>query len=80
VFNVFLLQSWWQSSEDVWFAHRLAESTSGRVFFTAGKDIDRYGVWDYLKRRRKFLALGGSSHPTDLPHAFPHLLVIAAAA
>jgi uncharacterized protein with von Willebrand factor type A (vWA) domain len=54
--NVFLLQSWWQSSEDVQFAHRLAESTAGRVFFTAGKDLDRYVVWDYLKRRREILA------------------------
>ena len=54
--NIFLLQSWWQSSEDVQFAQRLAESTAGRVFFTAGKDLDRYVVWDYLKRRREILA------------------------
>jgi uncharacterized protein with von Willebrand factor type A (vWA) domain len=54
--NVFLLQSWWQSSEDVQFAHRLAEVTSGRVFFTAGKDLDRYVVWDYVKHRREILA------------------------
>jgi uncharacterized protein with von Willebrand factor type A (vWA) domain len=54
--NIFLLQSWWQSSEDVQFAHRLSESTSGRVFFTAGKDLDRYVVWDYVKRRREILA------------------------
>ncbi|MGA2031466.1 MAG: hypothetical protein ABSG68_04355 [Thermoguttaceae bacterium] len=56
VINIFLLQSWWQSSEDVQFAYRLAESTSGRVFFTAGKDLDRYVVWDYVKRRREILA------------------------
>ncbi len=50
--NVFLLPSWSQSHEDVQFAHRMAETTGGRVFFTAGKDLDRYVVWDYVKRRR----------------------------
>mgnify|MGYP000340839077 CR=1 FL=1 len=45
-----------QSSEDVQFAHRLSESTAGRVFFTAGRDLDRYVVWDYLKRRREIVA------------------------
>jgi uncharacterized protein with von Willebrand factor type A (vWA) domain len=54
--NTFLLQSWWQSSEDVKFAHKLSESTKGRVFFTAGKDLDRYVVWDYVKRRREILS------------------------
>jgi uncharacterized protein with von Willebrand factor type A (vWA) domain len=54
--NIFLLQSWWQSHEDVQFAHRLSESTTGRVFFTAGKDLDRYVVWDYVKRRREIIA------------------------
>ena len=54
--NTFLLQSWWQSSEDVQFAQKLSESTTGRVFFTAGKDLDRYVVWDYVKRRREILA------------------------
>ena len=54
--NIFLLQSWWQSSEDVQFAYRLAELTSGRVFFTAGKDLDRFVVWDYLSHRREILA------------------------
>jgi hypothetical protein len=34
----------------------LAESTSGRVFFTAGRDLDRYVVWDYLSRRRDILS------------------------
>ena len=53
--NVFLLPSWSQSSEDVQFAHRLAESTTGRVFFTAGNDLDRYVIWDYVKRRREIL-------------------------
>ena len=50
--NLFLLPSWSQSEEDVRFAFRLAESTTGRVFFTAGRDLDRYVVWDYLSRRR----------------------------
>jgi len=53
--NVFLLPSWSQSSEDVQFAYRLAESTSGRVFFTGGKDLDRYVVWDYVSHRRKVI-------------------------
>ena len=54
--NLFLLQSWSQSIEDVRFAHRLAESTTGRVFFTAGRDLDRYVVWDYVQRRKSIVA------------------------
>ena len=54
--NTFLLQSWSQSSEDVQFARRLSESTAGRVFFTAGKSLDRYVIWDYVKRRREIIA------------------------
>lgn len=54
--NIFLLQSWSQSVEDVRFAHRLAESTKGRVFFTAGRDLDRYVVWDYVQRRRAIVS------------------------
>ncbi len=50
--NLFLLSNWSQSREDIQFAYRLAESTRGRVFFTAGKDLDRYVVWDYLNHRR----------------------------
>ncbi len=53
--NMFLLPSWSQSEEDVRFAYKLAESTKGRVFFTAGKDLDRYVVWDYVSRRREIL-------------------------
>ena len=53
--NVFLLPSWSQSHEDVQFAHKMAETTGGRVFFTAGKDLDRYVVWDYVKRRRTLI-------------------------
>ncbi|MDZ4656600.1 MAG: VWA domain-containing protein [Bythopirellula sp.] len=54
--NLFLLPSWSQTEEDVRFAYRLAESTKGRVFFTAGRDLDRYVLWDYLKRRREIIA------------------------
>lgn len=54
--NTFLLNGWSQSREDVRFAYRLAESTAGRVFFTAGKDLDRYVVWDYVNRRREIIA------------------------
>jgi uncharacterized protein with von Willebrand factor type A (vWA) domain len=53
--NLFLLPSWSQTEEDVRFAFRLAESTAGRVFFTAGRDLDRYVVWDYLARRRELV-------------------------
>jgi uncharacterized protein with von Willebrand factor type A (vWA) domain len=54
--NIFLLQSWNQSEEDVRFAYRLAESTRGRVFFTAGRELDRYVVWDYIRRRRQIIS------------------------
>lgn len=53
--NVFLLPTWGQTREDVQFAYRLARSTSGRVFFVAGKDLDRYVVWDYIARRREII-------------------------
>ena len=55
VINIFLLANWSQSEEDVQFAHRMVEATGGRVFFTAGRDLDRYVVWDYVKRRRKII-------------------------
>jgi uncharacterized protein with von Willebrand factor type A (vWA) domain len=53
--NVFLLSGWSQSREDIQFAYRLAETAGGRVFFTAGKDLDRFVVWDYVSRRRSIL-------------------------
>jgi uncharacterized protein with von Willebrand factor type A (vWA) domain len=56
IINLFLLNSWNQTPEDVHFAHKLAESTKGRVFFTAGRDLDRYVVWDYIKRRKHIIA------------------------
>jgi uncharacterized protein with von Willebrand factor type A (vWA) domain len=53
--NIFLLPSWSQTSEDIQFAHRIAESTRGRVFFTGGKDLDRFVLWDYVSQRRKII-------------------------
>ncbi len=53
--NTFLLPSRWQSEEDVAFAHRLAESTKGRVLFTAGSELDRFVLWDYVTERRKVI-------------------------
>jgi uncharacterized protein with von Willebrand factor type A (vWA) domain len=53
--NIFLLPSWDQSSEDVQFAHRMAEGTKGRVLFTGGRDLDRYVLWDYVNHRRKII-------------------------
>ena len=55
VINIFLLSSWNQSEEDIRFAHRMAESTKGRVFFTAGRDLDRFVVWDYVNRRKSIV-------------------------
>jgi uncharacterized protein with von Willebrand factor type A (vWA) domain len=54
--NIFLLPSWSQSSEDVAFAHRMAETTRGRVFFTGGRDLDRFVLWDYVANRRRVIA------------------------
>jgi len=53
--NIFLLPSWSQSEEDIRFAYRIAESTRGRVFFTAGGDLDRYVIWDYVSRKREVI-------------------------
>ena len=38
------------------FAYRMAEATKGRVFFTAGRDLDRYVVWDYVKRKKSIVS------------------------
>ena len=56
VINLFLLSSWSQSDDDIRFAHRLAETTQGRVFFTAGRELDRYVVWDYVNRRKQIVS------------------------
>lgn len=55
VLNMFLVPSWSQSEEDIRFAHRLAETTKGRVFFTAGDDLDRFVVWDYVNHKREII-------------------------
>jgi uncharacterized protein with von Willebrand factor type A (vWA) domain len=54
--NIFLLNSWNQTEDDVRFAYRLAESTRGRVFFTAGRELDRYVIWDYIARRKRIIS------------------------
>jgi uncharacterized protein with von Willebrand factor type A (vWA) domain len=54
--NIFLLANWNQSEEDVRFAYRIAEHTKGRVIFTAGRDLDRYVIWDYIKRRKQIVS------------------------
>jgi uncharacterized protein with von Willebrand factor type A (vWA) domain len=54
--NIFLLQSWNQTEEDVRFAYRMAETTKGRVIFTAGRDLDRFVIWDYIKMRKAIVA------------------------
>ncbi len=53
--NIFLLPRPADDPDDVRFAYRLAEAAAGRVFFTAGKDLDRYVIWDYLARRREIV-------------------------
>jgi uncharacterized protein with von Willebrand factor type A (vWA) domain len=53
--NIFLVPSWSQNSEDIAFAYRLAETTRGRVFFTAGNDLDRFVLWDYLEQKRRII-------------------------
>jgi len=53
--NIFLIPSWSQSQEDVRFAQRLAQTAKGRVFFTSGRDLDRFVLWDYVQNRRDIL-------------------------
>lgn len=53
--NTFLVPSWSQSEEDIRFAYKLSESTTGRVFFTSGGDLDRFVVWDYINKKREIL-------------------------
>jgi len=54
--NIFLLSNWNQSREDIRFAYKMAESTKGRVIFTAGRELDRFVVWDYIKRRKTIIS------------------------
>lgn len=53
--NIFLIPSWSQSQEDIRFAQRLAQTTKGRVFFTSGRDLDRFVLWDYVQNRRDII-------------------------
>jgi uncharacterized protein with von Willebrand factor type A (vWA) domain len=53
--NIFLIPSWSQSREDIRFAQRLAQATQGRVFFTSGRDLDRFVLWDYVQNRRDII-------------------------
>lgn len=54
--NIFLLSNWNQTREDVQFAYKMAEATKGRVIFTAGRDLDRYVIWDYIQRRKQIIS------------------------
>jgi uncharacterized protein with von Willebrand factor type A (vWA) domain len=54
--NIFLISNWNQSQEDVKFAYKMAQATKGRVVFTAGRDLDRFVVWDYIKRRKQIIS------------------------
>ncbi len=53
--NIVLLSSWSQTHEDVQFAYKMAETTKGRVFFSAGHDLDRFVVHDYVNRRKQII-------------------------
>ncbi len=54
--NVFLLPNWGQTEDDVQFAHRMVERTHGRVFFSGGRDLDRFVIWDYVNNRRSIIS------------------------
>lgn len=54
--NIFMLPNWNQTHEDLQFAQKMSETTKGRVFFTGGRDLDRFVLWDYVNQRRKILA------------------------
>jgi len=56
VITIFLLRVWNQSEEDIRFAYRMAESTKGRVIFTAGRELDRFVIHDYIKRRKTIVS------------------------
>ncbi len=54
--NIFLLSTWNQSEEDIRFARKLVESTQGRVIYSTGRQLDRFVIWDYIKRRKSIVA------------------------
>ena len=60
---IFLVHSWLPGAKhssttrtiaDISFPDTV-EATRGRVFFTGGRDLDRFVVWDYVKQRRKII-------------------------
>ncbi len=53
--NMFCVPSWSQSEEDIRFAHRMTAATQGRAIFTAGRDLDRFVIWDYVSQKREIL-------------------------
>ncbi len=53
--NTFLIAGWSQTTADIQFAYRLAETAKGRVAFAAAGDLGRFVVWDYLARRRSII-------------------------
>ncbi len=53
--NMFCVPSWSQNEEDVRFAHRMTAATKGRAIFTAGRDLDRFVVWDYVSQKREII-------------------------
>ena len=55
VINTFLLSNYFQTRRDVQFARDLAEAAGGRIFYVGGHDLDRYVLWDYVRRRRAFI-------------------------
>jgi uncharacterized protein with von Willebrand factor type A (vWA) domain len=54
--NMFCVPSWSQGPDDVRFAHRMTSATKGRAIFTAGRDLDRFVVWDYVSQKREIIA------------------------
>ncbi len=54
--NIFLLSTWSQTEEDIRFARTLAESTKGRVIYSAGRNLERFVVWDYIRRRKSIVS------------------------
>jgi uncharacterized protein with von Willebrand factor type A (vWA) domain len=54
--NIFLLSTWNQTEEDIRFARKLVEATQGRVIFSTGRELDRFVIWDYIKRRKSIVS------------------------
>ena len=54
--NVFLLPNWGADprGRPVRTPHG-GSQPEGRVFFTGGRDLDRFVLWDYVDRRRTII-------------------------